>query len=114
MNTVYIAGIDKWIRLDARGNKEGVNAEFSTNEEKLAFETKSEGEIDYHDNHSYPDESLMKVLRESTDAIDMYLHHLPDQLSYGVEYNKDVIDYYKKWVAPRSLPFSIQSGYDNL
>ena len=86
MNTVYIAGIDKWIRLDARGNKEGVNAEFSTNEEKLAFETKSEGEIDYHDNHSYPDESLMKVLRESTDAIDMYLHHLPDQLSYAPEY----------------------------
>lgn len=34
--------------------------------------------------------------------------------SYGVEYNNDVIDYYKKWLAPRSLPFSISSGYDNL
>ena len=86
MNTVYVSSLDRWIRLDARGNKEGVNAEFSTDEEILAFEIKSEGEVDYHDNHSYPDYGLMKVLEESTDAIDMYLHHLPDQLSYSVEY----------------------------
>ena len=86
MNTVYVARLDKWIRLDARGNKDGVHAEFSTEEEQLAFEIKSEGEIDYHDNHSYPDQGLMKVLRESTDAMDMYLHHLPDQLSYSITY----------------------------
>ena len=48
MNTIYVSGLGKWIRLDARGNKEGVNAEFSTDEEILAFEIKSEGEIDYH------------------------------------------------------------------
>ncbi len=46
----------------------------------------TEGEIDYHDNHSYPDYGLMKVLEESSDAIDMYLHHLPDQLTYSVTY----------------------------
>ena len=86
LSTVYIDSLKKWIRLDARGNKEGVNAEFSTDEEKLAFEIKSEGEIDYHDNHSYPDNELMKVLKESHDAIDMYLHHLPDQLSFKVTY----------------------------
>ena len=34
--------------------------------------------------------------------------------SYGIEYNNDVINYYKNWCAPRSLPFSISSGYDNL
>ena len=84
MNTVYVSILGKWIRLDARGNKDGVNAEFSTDEEVLAFEIKSEGEIDYHDNHSYPDYGLMKVLEESTDAIDMYLHHLPDQLTYSI------------------------------
>ena len=28
----------------------------------------------------------MKVLEESSDAIDMYLHHLPDQLTYSVTY----------------------------
>ncbi len=86
MNTVYISSPDKWIRLDARGNKEGVSAEFSTDEEILAFEIRSEGETDYHDNHSYPDKGLMKVLKDSTDAIDMYLHHLPDQLTYKAEY----------------------------
>lgn len=86
MNTVYVSCLDKWIRLDARGNKEGVSAEFSTDEEVLAFEIKSAGEIDYHDNHSYPDQGLMKVLEENTDAIDMYLHHLPDQLTYSVTY----------------------------
>lgn len=69
--------------MDARGNKEGVKAEFSINEEKLAFKICSPGEVDYHDNHSAPDMGLMKVLEENTDALDMYLHHLPDKLSYG-------------------------------
>ncbi len=86
MNTVYVPSLQKWIRLDARGNKEGVQAGFSTEEEKLAFSIVSEGEEDFHDNHSYPDKGLMKVLEESTDMLDLYLHHLPDQLSYGVAY----------------------------
>lgn len=85
MNTVYVPDMGKWIRLDARGNKEGVNAEFSTEDEILAFQIVSEGEEDYHDNHSYPDPGLMRVLEESTDALDMYLHHLPDRLSYSVD-----------------------------
>lgn len=38
--------------------------------------------VDYHDNHSEPDKGLMKVLEKSNDALDMYLHHLPDSLSY--------------------------------
>ena len=32
----------------------------------------------------------------------------------GIEYNTDIIDFYKTWCAPRDLPFSIQSGYDSL
>lgn len=36
-NGVYIESIRKWIRLDARGNKPGVQAEFSIEKEKLAF-----------------------------------------------------------------------------
>ncbi len=86
LTTVYIPGLNKWIRLDARGNKPGVDAEFSLEEEKLAFAIRSEGEEDYHDNHSYPDKGLMKVLKESTDALDMCLHHLPDRLSYSVDF----------------------------
>ena len=82
LNTVYIPSLDRWIRLDARGNKDGVNAQFSLDEEILAFHICSEGEIDYYDNHAEPDQGLMKVLETSSDALDMYLHHLPGKLSY--------------------------------
>ena len=62
-NTVYIEQLDKWIRLDARGNKENVNAQFSLDEEHLAYETRSElGEIDYHNNQTDLDERLVNVL----------------------------------------------------
>ncbi len=37
LNAVYFQSLGSWVRLDARGNKEGVNAEFSIDEEKLAF-----------------------------------------------------------------------------
>lgn len=84
LNTVYISSLKKWIRLDARGNKEGVNAGFSVGEEKLAFNITSIGEIDYLDNHASPDKGLMKVLENNDDALDMYLHHLPDCLSYEI------------------------------
>ena len=81
LNTVYVQSRKRWIRLDARGNKDGVDAQFDIYKEKLAFEIKSEGEVDYHDNQTSPDPKLMEVLKNSTDAIDMYLHHLPDTLS---------------------------------
>lgn len=84
LNTVYISSLKKWIRLDARGNKEGVNAGFSVEEEKLAFNITSIGEIDSLDNHASPDKGLMKVLENNDDALDMYLHHLPDCLSYEI------------------------------
>ena len=35
LNTVYIDSLQKWIRLDARGNKAGVNAQFSLEKEIL-------------------------------------------------------------------------------
>ena len=37
LNTAYIEELDGWIRLDARGNKENVHAEFSLDEEILTF-----------------------------------------------------------------------------
>ena len=80
LNTIYVSTINKWIRLDARGNNKNIHAEFSLEDEILAFKICSEGEFDYRDNHSSPDEKLMMVLKNSTNAIDMYLHHLPDRL----------------------------------
>lgn len=113
MNTVFVKSLSKWIRLDARGNKEGVDAEFSTDEEKLAFEVNCDGEMDYHDNHSYPDQGLMKVLRESTDAIDMYLHHLPDQLSYGVEYKIASSDDLEQMMSSRLEMLKVVNALDH-
>ena len=66
LNTVYIKDLNKWIRLDARGNKENINAYFSLDEEHLAYMIRSElGEIDYHDNHADLDERLVNILVES-------------------------------------------------
>ena len=72
LNTVYIEELDKWIRLDARGNKENVQAQFSMNEEKLAFSVREEfGEIDYRDNNPDLDERLIKILQNSSNVLEI-------------------------------------------
>ena len=73
LNTVYISKHNKWIRLDARGNKENVQAEFSIEQEKLAFFVRSElGEIDYKDNHPDLDKRLCKILEESDNILHIH------------------------------------------
>ena len=81
LNAVYIESQHKWIRLDSRGNKPGVEAKFSLYEEKLAFSANPElDEIDYPTIYSKPNEQTMKVLSEYTDALDMYLNYLPERI----------------------------------
>jgi len=46
LNAVYLPDIG-WYRLDARGNKDGVEAEFTPPIEKLAFSIVFEGEADF-------------------------------------------------------------------
>ncbi len=36
-NAIYLATLGKWIRVDARGNTNGINAQFSIKKEQLAF-----------------------------------------------------------------------------
>lgn len=63
LNTVYIKDLNKWIRLDARGNKATVNAQFSTEKEILAFTVRPElAEIDYKDNNPDLDKRLVEIL----------------------------------------------------
>lgn len=72
LNTVFIKDLDKWIRLDARGNKENINACFSLDEEHLAYSIREEfGEIDYKDNHADLDERLINVLMENNNVWDI-------------------------------------------
>ncbi len=47
LNAVYIKSLNKWIRLDARGNNEEVRAEMDLSHEQLAFPVRTAlGEID--------------------------------------------------------------------
>ncbi|WP_407376699.1 transglutaminase family protein [Methanobrevibacter sp.] len=72
LNTVYLKGFNKWIRLDARGNKENINAYFSLDEEHLAYTIRSEwGEIDYHDNHGDLDDRLVNILIGSESILEI-------------------------------------------
>ncbi len=72
LNTVYIEEQAQWIRLDARGNKENVHAEFSLEKERLAYPVRTEyGEIDYRDNNSDLDERLIKILEDSNNILEI-------------------------------------------
>lgn len=81
LNAVFVRNLNKWIRLDARGNKEGVQSEFSLHEEKLAFSVNTSlGEIDYDTIFVKPNEKTMNTLLRCDDALTMYMEHLPDAL----------------------------------
>ena len=72
LNTVYIDSLEKWIRLDARGNKAGVNAQFSLEKEILAFPARPEfGEKDYCDNHTDLDIRLKEILKASDNILEV-------------------------------------------
>lgn len=81
LNAVYLRSIGKWIRLDARGNKSGVNAQFSLEEEKLAFPIREiYDEIDYPVIYTAPNIKTIHSLLQHSDCTTMYLHGLPSSL----------------------------------
>lgn len=64
--------MDKWIRLDARGNKETVHAQFSLDEEILAFLVRLElNEVDYRDNNYDLDPRLISILNNSENVLEV-------------------------------------------
>ncbi|QGH35515.1 transglutaminase [Gracilibacillus salitolerans] len=81
LNGVFLRSFNRWIRVDARGNKPGVQAEFSLDEEKLAFSVQQEfGERDFPIIYSKPNDNTITTLRANTNLIEMYKNHLPDSL----------------------------------
>lgn len=89
LNTVYLKDMGVWKRLDARGNKEGINAQFSTEEEKLAFPIREEyGEKNYLINYYEPHPDIIKTLEENTNCLEMYQIGLPEELSEGSNIDK--------------------------
>ncbi|WP_261304279.1 transglutaminase-like domain-containing protein [Paenibacillus andongensis] len=81
LNAVYLKSIGRWVRLDARGNKANVSAEFSTDEEKLAFPVREEyNEVDHPEIYKRPNLKTINALKQNTDCIQMILHGLPTSL----------------------------------
>lgn len=82
LNGVYIKECKKWIRLDARGNKSGVNAQFSTETEQLAFPIRPEkGEVDSFVVYPKPDVKVLEKLRENKTRTELW-DDLPTELGY--------------------------------
>ncbi|MDF2958560.1 MAG: transglutaminase family protein [Paenibacillus sp.] len=81
LNTVYIRSLETWTRLDARGNKPGVDARFSLDAEYLAFPVREEiGEKDDTTNYAQPHPVIIQTLTTHDNGLLMYENHLPDSL----------------------------------
>jgi hypothetical protein len=79
---VYLREYDKWVRLDARGNKPGVSAEFSIDSEQLAYPIRpdkgeEDGIIVYHN----PDTLVVSTMRQYGSRTELW-SHLPTELGY--------------------------------
>lgn len=77
LNAVYLN--DEWFRLDARGNRADVDAQFSMDKEKLAFSTLEEGEIDYPYIFSKPDKRVVNAL-STLESVDEVMNTIPTTL----------------------------------
>ena len=87
LNGVYLDEQKKWIRLDARGNKEGVNAQFSIDKEQLAFPIRPEkGEEDCFVVYPEPDAFIIKGLQENKSRRALW-NNLPMELAYHTSEN---------------------------
>jgi transglutaminase-like putative cysteine protease len=63
LNGIYLTSINKWIRVDARGNTNGINAQFSIEKELLAFAMDSNaGEFIYDTIFSSPVKNVTEKL----------------------------------------------------
>jgi transglutaminase-like putative cysteine protease len=66
-----------WYRVDARGNKEGVNAQFSPPQERLAFKTQFPEEADFQSILAEPLQIVIEALQAQAKWDEM-LRNLPD------------------------------------
>jgi transglutaminase-like putative cysteine protease len=66
-----------WYRLDPRGNKPGVDAQFLPPMEQLAFAANRKGEVDLRDVLADPLSCVVEALQEHA-TWDAFTRHLPD------------------------------------
>jgi transglutaminase-like putative cysteine protease len=75
LNAVYLKEFG-WYRIDARGNKEGVDAQFNPPHEKLAFEL-GENEYDLPELYTEPLDVVIKALKIRKNYTEM-IGNFPD------------------------------------
>ena len=75
LNAVYLKEYG-WYRIDARGNKVGVDAQFTPPREKLAFELQ-EGEYDLPDIYAEPLDVIVEALTKNKNYDEM-IRNFPD------------------------------------
>lgn len=79
----YWKELKKWIRLDARGNKTGVNAQFSVETEQLAFQVRPKmGETDSFIIYPDPDRKILEKMRKNKTRTELW-DDLPTELEYN-------------------------------
>jgi transglutaminase-like putative cysteine protease len=75
-NAVHLSEIG-WYRVDARGNKEGIDAQFIPPQEQLAFKIQPPEEVDFPVILNEPLQIIVEAL-QSQSTWDQMLCHLPD------------------------------------
>ncbi|MFH9397184.1 transglutaminase family protein [Streptomyces sp. NPDC017556] len=75
-----LPGAGEWARVDPRGNKPGIDAQFSLEEERLAWVAREEcNEIDYPVVYGAPPEVILHALKSARDRSEL-LRNLPTAL----------------------------------
>src|SRR5690554_153151 len=72
LNAVYLPETG-WFRVDPRGNKPGVDSQFTTDKEQLAYPIRTElGEVDYPNVLTKPLPSVLEAMRNSKDSQELF------------------------------------------
>ena len=74
---LWLAKSYGWYRIDARGNKPGVDAQFTPPFERLAFTVDLPGEANLPGIHAEPLAAVLQVLENAGDYREV-ADHLPD------------------------------------
>ncbi len=80
LNGIYLRSLNRWIRVDPRGNTKGINAQFGIDKEQLAFAMDEKaGEFIYDIIFKSPAPIVVKTLRGFTSVSEMW-PHLPSAI----------------------------------
>lgn len=80
LNALYLSDLDRWIRVDARGNTGRINAQFDTEREQLAFPPRpAQGEFTYKPIFAKPAKVVVDALRRYKTCTELR-SHLPERL----------------------------------